>query len=64
MAEVDYFANVLWFVFHVVFVGYALSYLIDAYLYELQGYQWFMAPLGACTRWYFYFKKNPILKDE
>ena len=60
----DLLANGVWFVLHVGVGGFGISYLLNEFVFELETYQWFLAPLGAGTTWYQGFLKNPLKTDE
>ena len=62
--ELDIPMNVLWFVVHVGLVGFGISFLLDRFIMELEGYQWFLAPAGTATRWLYDFRTDPWTKGE
>ena len=58
--EINIQANAIWFFTHVIVLGFTVSYLLDMFVWDLEGYQWFLAPAGAFSSWYVGFRKDPI----
>ena len=62
--SIDWLMTSGWFVLHVGVIGFGISYLIDMFIFELEGYQWFLAPLGTFTKWGYEAYKHPIMFSE